>query len=216
MRRFNDQCAACDICIICSGWIVHPRTGIIFILPLGNCHPLHLRRQGSLGCTDKCRVLIILKYIGICGHISQFRILRIFHQSVGDIRRNIDSVLGFRIIIANVANISNHTGSRCRQLVLRDLQHPIRHRFTRCKICLRPRAVLSLPGNRQSRGIQSNACLVKEYDRGKHKICRCPAWRIGMRQDIRVFTLRFRQIGSNIGRQFPLVRNVHKSLLTRS
>ena len=47
----------------------------------------------------------------------------------------------------------------------------------------------------------------------KDEVGTCPARRVGMRQDVGIFTLGFRKIGCDICRELPLVGNIHEGLL---
>ena len=130
MRGLYDKGAAGDAGIVSSRGIIRPVPRIVLILPLRDCDALHLRRERCLRRSDKCRVRVILEHIGVRRDIGQLRVLRIPHQRVGDIRRDVDRVPGLGIIVADIADIRDHAGRGSRQLVLADRQDAAGYRFT--------------------------------------------------------------------------------------
>jgi len=216
VRRLYDERSTRDAGIVGSCRIICPCTRAVFILPLGNGDTLNLCCQCCLRSTNERRRSIVLEYIGICCHIGELCVLCIAHQSVGNIRCDIDRVLGLGIVVADIADVGNHPCGRGSQHIAVDLQDSSGNFLIRIQCCLSAASVLTFPCDSQTRGVECNIGLVKENDRRKCKICAGPAWCVGVRQHIRVFTLRLRQIGSDISRQLSLVCNVHEGLLAGS
>ena len=213
MGRLDYQRAAGNAGVIRGSRIIRPRIRAVFVLPLADGNALHLCGQSCLRRTNQRRAGIVLEHIGVRCDIGEPRIFRIFDQRKRDIRGDIDGVFCLRIVIADIAQIGQHAGSRRGQLVFTDRQNAARHRFPGRKRRFRARAVLALPCDGQSGRAERNAGLVEKNDRRQLEIAGVPARRIGVRQDIWVFHLRFRKVGCDIGGQLPLIGDVHECLL---
>ena len=118
--RLDNQRAAGDAGVVRGGRIIRPRIRAVFVLPLADGHALNLCGQSCLCCTDQCGAGIVLEHIGVRCDIGKPRIFRIFHQRKRDIRGNIDGIFRLCIVIADIAQIGQHTGYRRRQLVFTD------------------------------------------------------------------------------------------------
>ena len=216
VRRLYDKGTTGNAGVVRGGGIISPIAGAVPVLPLADGDGLHLAGQRSLGSADDGAFGIVFENVGIRGDIGKAGIFRILHQSVGDVSGDVDRVLGLRIVVADIADVGNHAGAGGGQLVLADRQDTGRSCFAGGQSCLGAGSVLSLPQDSQARGIQSDGGLVEKDDRSQDKMGRCPAGRIGVRQHVRVFALRLRQIGSDIGRELSLVCDIHERLLAGS
>ena len=213
MGRLHHQGSACDAAIILGGRIIRPGSGAVLILPLADGNALHLGRQCGLCGPHKGRTGIILKDIGIRIYQAQLGIFCVAYQSERDVRGNVNRISRLGIVIADITKISQHPGRGCRQVILADCQNPARHCFPGNQGRLRPGSVLSFPCDRHARRIQFQVCLIQKQHRSQHQMSLCPAWHIGVGQNIRVLALGLWQVGRDISRQFPLVCDVHKGLL---
>ena len=216
MLRFDYQGTAGNAGVIRSRRIVFPCPATVLILPCRDCHALHLCRQRCLFGSNQCGVGVVLKHIGVSRQIRQPCVLCIADQRIGDVSGNIDGILRLRVVIADIAKVGEHTGCSCRQLIGIDRQDAFGYALPRSQRCFCSVSFLPLPRNRKPRSVQRQIGLIKKHHRRKHQMCTGPVRRIGMRQHIRIFNLRLWQIGCDIGRQFPLVCNIHKGLLAGS
>ena len=158
----------------------------------------------------------VLEHIGVRIDIGQAGVFRILDQGVRDIRGDVDGVLGLGIVVADVADVSDHTGGGAGQLILIDCQDTAGHRFAGGQVRFCRSAVLSLPGDGQSGSIQCQRSLVKENSGSQFQVRGRPAGSVCVRQHIGILALGLRKIGSDVRRQLPLVGNVDKGLLTGS
>ena len=130
MGRLYHQGSTCNAAVILGGRIIRPGSGAVLVLPLADGNALHLGRQCGLCGPHKGRTGIILKDIGIRIYQAQLGVFCVADQSERDVRGNVDRIPRLRIVVADIAEISQHPGRGYRQVILADCQNTSCHTFS--------------------------------------------------------------------------------------